>query len=154
MSANAAFRLNDRRENLGRINAAGVTLQLGITLAAVVVFNFFPDKIGCYRSALDPSSFIPLLGSGFSVYLPWLNAWWLGVCGLCLAHLMLKHWTPATCAIGAGLDLYGAALLGLMAAGTPFTEVLIVTPLLKSVLVLTGIGLLIGAYDKLRRLLQ
>jgi len=59
---------------------------------AAVLFNFFPQKVGFYGSALDPDSFVPLLAPGFEQHLPYLTAFF--VLAIVLAAVRLVRGRP------------------------------------------------------------
>lgn len=59
-----------------------------------ILVNFFPQKVGVYGSALDPDSFVPLLGPGFEQHLPYLNAFF--VLAILLAAARLAQGRPGT----------------------------------------------------------
>jgi hypothetical protein len=65
-------------------------LQGVLIIAAIVLFNVYPHKIGFVRSALEPDSFVPLLAPTFTSHLPWLNLWW----GIALALLLVRFVVP------------------------------------------------------------
>jgi hypothetical protein len=153
MSVNTIGRSRKARKD-DRISLAGIIMRLFFIVAAVVLFNFFPQKVGYIRTATDPSSFNPLLGPGFRSFLPWLNLWWGLAFGLELAHLILRRWTPATRWIGLALDVFVAVVLGAMAADTPFVEIPFVTLIVRLALGLASIALLLGALVQFLRLLS
>jgi hypothetical protein len=57
-----------------------------------ILFNFFPQKVGIYVSALDPDSFVPLLAPGFERHLPYLNTFF--VLAILLAAIRLAWGWP------------------------------------------------------------
>ena len=103
MSAQSTIRTSRRDPN--RISVAGTIVEMAIIGAAVILFNFYPEHIGFWRSADDPTSFTPLLGPGFAAFLPWLNTYWLWAFWLCVANLALQHWTLATRVVDLALNL-------------------------------------------------
>ena len=94
MSAHATTHTS--RRDPDRINIAGTIVEMAIIGAAAIVFNFYPEHIGFWQSADDPTSFTPLLGPGFDAFLPWLNTYWLWAFWLCVANLALQRWTLVT----------------------------------------------------------
>jgi hypothetical protein len=99
-------------------------------------------------SADDPASFMPMLGPGFDTFLPWLNTYWFWAFNLCLANLALRRWTPLTRLLDLLLDLFGAAIVGMMIADTPFLELPAVAFAGKTVLFLVCLAFLFGALEQ------
>jgi hypothetical protein len=153
MSANTTVRSSKGRNDHDRISLAGIIVRLFFIVAAAVLFNFFPQKVGYIRTATDPSSFTPLLGPGVRSFLPWLNLWWGLAFGLEIAHLILRRWITTTRWIGLALDVFGAVVLGAAAADTPFVEIPFVTPIARLALGLASIALLLSALVQFLRLL-
>ena len=93
MSAHTTIRTS--RRDPDRINIAGTIVEMAIIGAAAIIFNVYPEHIGFWRSADDPTSFTPLLGPGFAAFLPWLE--FLLVVGLLAVRgeLALQRWTLA-----------------------------------------------------------
>ncbi len=145
MSTTIAVRTQANDKRVERIGWVGPTVGICMTVACAVLFNVFPQKVGFYRTILDPTSFVPLLGPGFAAFLPWLNLWWGLAFSLEVAHLVLGRWTTATRWSHLGLDVLGATILLAMAGGQPFLRVPVATVVAHLALALTGCGLLAGA---------
>jgi hypothetical protein len=152
MSANATTHTS--RRDPDRINIAGTIVEMTFIGAAVIIFNFYPEHIGFWRSADDPASFTPLLGPGFDAFLPWLNTYWLWAFWLCVANLALQRWTLVTRLLDLALNLFGAATFAAMLAGSPFLEIPVATFAAKSVLLVVCFAFLLGALDQFVRLLR
>lgn len=70
----------------------------------LLLFNFYPQRIGFWISATDDLSLVPSLSPAFfDQYLPWINLCWVLALGLNIAHLSLGRWTLATRLIDLGL---------------------------------------------------
>lgn len=70
----------------------------------LVLFNYYPQRIGFWVSATDTESFVPILSPAFfEQYLPWINLCWMLALGLNIAHLALGRWTLATRLLDLGL---------------------------------------------------
>jgi hypothetical protein len=106
-----------------RIRIAGVVINLCFITGAIVLFNFFPDRVGTIHSLDQPSSFVPLLAPEFQGYLPVLNAWWGLALALNLAHLGYRRWTPLKRWADLGLTVFGLAILANMLSGPPILAV-------------------------------
>ena len=127
---------------------------MAIIGAAAIIFNFYPEHIGFWQSADDPTSFTPLLGPGFDPFLPWLNTYWLWAFWLCVANLALQRWTLATRVVDLALNLFGAAIFAAMFADSPFVTVPVATLAAKSVLLVVCFVFLLGAFDQFVHLLR
>jgi hypothetical protein len=70
----------------------------------LLLFNYYPQRIGFWVSATDGLSFLPVLSPAFfAQYLPWINLCWMLALGLNIAHLSLGRWTLATRLVDMGL---------------------------------------------------
>jgi hypothetical protein len=152
MSANATTHTSRREPD--RINIAGTIVEMAIIGAAAIIFNFYPEHIGFWRSADDPTSFTPLLGPGFDQFLPWLNTYWLWAFCLCVANLVLQRWTLVTRLLDLALNLLGATIFAAMFADSPFLMVPVATLAAKSVLLVVCFVFLLGAFDQFIHLLR
>ena len=96
----------------------GALFTIGSLIAIMVLFNFFPGKIGIIVSANSPSRFVPLLAPEFKAHLPWLNLWWglvlllnLVELALSVAHRYGERWQQAVRWVDLGLNLVGVFVL-------------------------------------------
>ena len=154
MSTSSIVRLTETDEGADHIGWAGPTVALCMIVASAVLFNIFPQKVGFYKTITDPASFVPMLGPGFSAFLPWLSLWWGLAFSLEVAHLTLARWTTATRWAHLALDVMGAMILIAMAAGEPFLRVPVATVAARLALALTGCALLLGALTQFVKLLR
>ena len=136
------------------LSIAGGIVEIYLIIGLTVLFNFYPQRVGFVVSANDPASFTPMLAPGFDAFLPWLNTYWFWAFNLCLANLVLRRWTSLTRLFDLLLDLFGAAIVGLMIANTPFLELPVATFAGKTVLVVVCLALLLGAIQQLIRLVD
>jgi hypothetical protein len=102
-----------------RVNRTALAVQICILMVMLIVFNVYPEKVGVYRTALDPASFTPLLAPGFYEAMPWLNAWWVLALGLALVLLFFEHWTGLLRVAELAMDLFGVLVLCRLLAGAP-----------------------------------
>lgn len=65
--------MNQMEQRNDRIGRGRTLVNLFVIVAAAIVLNLFPQKVGVMVSATDPSTFIPLLSPKFQSYLLWLN---------------------------------------------------------------------------------
>lgn len=84
------------------------------------IFNFFPERVGTLRSAVDFKTFTPLLAPEFSDHLFVLNLWWGLAFSFYVALMATRRWTPALRWVQAALDLGGAYVLVRLAIAAPF----------------------------------
>jgi hypothetical protein len=78
------------------IQIGWVIVRICILVMLIVLFNFFPGRIGVLVSAVDWHSFVPLLAPEFGYNMPWLNVWWGLALVLEVTHLCLRRWQPLT----------------------------------------------------------
>jgi hypothetical protein len=102
-----------------RVRMGGVAIRICFLIAAIVLFNAFPQWIGTYRNLDDVSSFVPLLAPEFQAHMPALNVWWALALTLNLLLLGLRRWTPVTRWADLGLTVFGMIILTNMLAGPP-----------------------------------
>jgi hypothetical protein len=111
--------VNTRHDD--RISLAGTVVELGFIVAASIMFNMFPEKVGFVRSLAEPDSFTPLLAPEFQVHLPLLNlCWGLGF-SLSIANLFTQRWTVVTRCIQVALSTLGILVLIELVLGGPLT---------------------------------
>jgi hypothetical protein len=154
MSTTIAVRSEKDAKGADAIGLIGPTVSICLIVACAVLFNGFPQKVGYYRTIVDPASFVALLGPGFAAFLPWLNLWWALAFSLEVVHLALGHWTTATRWSRLVLDVACAMILVAMAAGEAFVQVPVATVAARFALAVTSFALLIGALAQFVRLLK
>ena len=154
MFTHASDDMDETPQDQDRISVAQTLVRMGVILAASVLFNFYPEKVGVIQSATDPSSFTPLLAPEFQSYLFWLNLWWGLDLSLRLVHLIRRRWTVATRWADIVLRLLNVLLLGWMVLGVPFITVLWVSVLVKLVLAVVCTVTLVEAGKQCDRLLD
>lgn len=135
--------MNQIEQRNDRIGRGRTLVDLFVIVAAAILFNFFPQKVGVMVSATDPSTFTPLLAPEFQSYLLWLNIWWGVTFSLYVAHFVLGKWNPATRRIDIARRLFGVVLLGWMVVGTPFIAVPWASAIVKLILAAIGITMLV-----------
>jgi hypothetical protein len=124
--------MNANQQPAQKINRLSTSINLIFVAAAAVLFNFFPQYIGTWRTVLDADSFKPLLGPGFQTYLFALNLLWGAVFTLGIAQLMMGYWTPVMRLFRLAINLFAAILLTWMALGPSFTIDPLSTAIAKS----------------------
>ncbi len=66
----ASLRDYKMENNDDRVHTLGTIVEMVLILALMILFDFFPERIGIIRSLSDPSSFRPLLAPEFQQHMP------------------------------------------------------------------------------------
>ncbi len=143
------------RQEIGahdRIHPVGTVVELCLIVAALVLFNAFPEKVGVIRSLTEPSSFTPLLAPEFQTHLPLLNVYWGLAFGLGVANLIALRWNIATRSVDAALSLLGICVLMELFLGGRLTVYRGLDLLVKFGLAAAIIPSIIDAIRKVRQL--
>lgn len=83
---------------------AQAIFSICVLVILLLLFNYYPQRIGFWVSATDDLSFLPILSPAFfDQYLPWINLCWVLALGLNIAHLSLGRWTLPTRLLDLGL---------------------------------------------------
>jgi hypothetical protein len=154
LSGKAVFQDRATKNDMDRVHVLGTIVEMVLILAVMVLFDFFPDRIGMIRSLLDPSGFRPLLAPEFQDHMPWLNLYWGLVLSLCALNLSLGTWNKYTRWAELGLNALAAYILLRMVLGGPLSTYFEVTVLVKLALAAALIGTSIEIIRKLVRLLS
>jgi hypothetical protein len=138
----------------GRVHPVGTIIEVGLIAAIAIVLNFFPGKVGIFKSLTDPASFTPLLAPEFQVHMPMLNLYWGFAFSLCIANLALRRWNIITRGAELGLNFLALAILVQMVLGGPIAVTPWITMVIKfglaiaviptCITVVMGIGRLIS----------
>ncbi len=112
--------LNAQHDHDG-IHLVGTIVDLCLIVAASVLFNVFPEKVGFIRSLTEPSSFTLLLAPDFQNHMPWLNLFWGLAFSLCVANLVMLRWNIGTRSIDLALSILGIVILIELVLGGPLT---------------------------------
>lgn len=103
----------------GQLNRAWLILDLCALVAAVILFNVFPDKVGVLVSATDSATFIPLVAPEFQIHMPSLNLWWSLALLLTVIKLIYGRWTVVLRWADLGLRVLGIYVLVSLILGGP-----------------------------------
>ncbi len=126
-------------EHQQQVRLSKVALNLLVILAATILFNVFPQRVGFWRSAIDLSSFTPVLAPEFTSYLPWLNVWWGVAFSVNVSLLILRRRIPLSGWVEVGISVYGGVLLTALAMGAPFQMVAWASALVRLILALAAL---------------
>ena len=118
-----AVRIHVGRDDADRIQRVWVAGEMIVILAVIVLFNFFPDKVGVLVSLTDPQSFIPLLAPEFMDHLAWLNLWWGLALLLAGAKLIIGRWRTAMRWAEIGLQFFAGFILFRLVMGGPIVGI-------------------------------
>jgi hypothetical protein len=79
-----------------KIKRGELIIEVAFTLLALILFNFYLDRIGIYNNLNGQWSFTPVLTSAFKNYIPWLDLLW--VLTIVLDALLLRKgsWETGT----------------------------------------------------------
>ena len=139
------------RNDPDHVHVVGTMVEMVLILAVMVLFDFFPDRIGMSRSLTDPSSFRPLLAPEFQEHMPWLNLYWGLALSLCALNLSLGRWTLYTRWAEFGLGALAAYIMLRMVLGGPLTVYPVLTMLAKFGLI---IALVVSSLDLIAKLMR
>jgi hypothetical protein len=138
------------------VQIGGLIVEIGLTVIALIVFNFFPQWIGIgFVTSIDdmPARWyaIPLLAPVFfTTYLPLLNTFWILQIALNIVLLRQSRWQLVTRLIDVVLTAFSAFILYRLITGPTFLTFEAITieslrELLDSFLpILVKIGLTFG----------
>ena len=161
VSSIAETRRATARSSGGRVNRLLTVVEICILIGVMILFNLFPEKIGIYRSAVEPYVFVPLLTPDWLAYVPWLNLWWGLALALALIKLVYGRWTEALRWADLGVHVLSIFVLASVFLGYTFAggdsggaqqgAVLMVVGF-KSCLGLVLVGQIVGLFSRLKRL--
>ncbi|MGB8647249.1 MAG: hypothetical protein WCF84_18570 [Anaerolineae bacterium] len=134
-----------------RVHVVGTIVEMILILAILVLFNFFPDRIGVVQSLMDPSSFKPLLAPEFQTHMPWLNLYWGLALSLCVLNLTLGRWTLYARWAELGLNALAAYIFLRMALGGSLSVYPGLTLLVKLGL---AVALIVTGIEIIRKLIR
>lgn len=84
--------MTERSEpSIGRF---GTMLEVVITVALLVVANWYWQTIGLWVSFEQPTVYVPVISAEFPTLLPQLNTAWQGILFLAIFKLVLGRWSP------------------------------------------------------------
>jgi hypothetical protein len=85
-----------REPDPDQVKVGEEVVEIFFTLAFLILFNFFPERIGLYIFSRDELFFIPLLTEAFFRYLHWWTLIGVGQIGLNFLLLSAGTWTKVT----------------------------------------------------------
>lgn len=62
---------------IDRVKRGELIVEIAFTLAALIIFNFYFDRVGIYTNTNGQWFFTPILTTAFNSYIPWLDLLWV-----------------------------------------------------------------------------
>jgi hypothetical protein len=79
-----------------KIKRAELIVEIVFTFIALIIFNFYFDRVGIYNNFEGQWTFIPILTDAFKPYIPWLSLMWILTIILDLVLLRKGTWQTGT----------------------------------------------------------
>jgi hypothetical protein len=79
-----------------KIKRGELIVEVAFSLLALIIFNFYFDRIGIYNNLKGQWSYIPILTSDFITYIPWLNLLWILTILLDILLIRKNSWDTLT----------------------------------------------------------
>jgi hypothetical protein len=79
-----------------KIKRGDLIAEIVFTFIALIIFNFYFDRIGIYNNLNGQWSFIPILTDAFKAYIPWLSLLWILTIVLDVLVLRRGAWQTGT----------------------------------------------------------
>lgn len=98
-------------DDYSEVNRLGLVLETAVTIALLLLLNFFPEKIGITIIHDSQVTFVPLLGPSYTNFLLAINIWWLLSIVLNIIVLNRGLWTRATRWAEVGINMLGVFVL-------------------------------------------
>jgi hypothetical protein len=99
------------------IKPAGMIVDVVLTLAALVLFNAFPQWVGIGIDINGKWVFASILAPAFFQYLPWIDLLWALTAALKILVVSLGRWQAATRWASIALELFNIVLAERMLTG-------------------------------------
>jgi hypothetical protein len=96
--------------NPERIKPAGTIVEIGLTLFALVLFNFFPQWLGIGTVKAGHWVIVPVLAPAYLALVPWLSVVWILNIFLRIALLREGRWTVRSHWFDVALDVLAIAV--------------------------------------------
>ncbi|MBT3389398.1 MAG: hypothetical protein HN413_03225 [Chloroflexi bacterium] len=103
-----------------RVKRGSLIFEMGFIALVMILFNFFPHKVGVYGFMSGEGSwFLPLLTPAFGTYLLWWNLYWILTLGLNFVLLAAARWTRFSRWLELGLMIFSGIIVYAMLTGAP-----------------------------------
>lgn len=142
-----------KRNRTTKLILVQTLVSMVIIAAFAFLFNFFPEKVGTYRTIGDQTTFTPMLTPPFDDHLLGLNLWWALGFVFNIFLLQTGRWTPALRWAEVALGLLGAYVLARLVISGPFLPAA-GGEMVRYLLAFAVLGMLFDAVRKLNRLVN
>lgn len=102
-----------------RVRRSSLVFETAIIILVIILFNFFPHKVGIYGIVNGQPWFVPTLAPTFAGYLPWWNIYWTLSLVMSFVLLAAGRWTRLTRGLELGLMVFSGAVVYWMLVGPP-----------------------------------
>ena len=79
-----------------KIKRGELIVEIVFTFIALIIFNFYFDRVGIYNNLDGQWTFIPILTDAFKTYIPWLSLLWILTIILDVLLLRKGAWQTST----------------------------------------------------------
>jgi hypothetical protein len=79
-----------------KIKRGELIVEIVFTFLALIIFNFYFDRVGIYNNIDGQWSFIPILTDAFKTYIPWFDLLWISTILLDVFLLRKGAWQTGT----------------------------------------------------------
>jgi hypothetical protein len=79
-----------------KIKRGELIVEMVFILLALIIFNFYLDRVGIYNNYNGQWSFTPILTAAFNAYIPWLDLLWIMTILLDVLLLRKNSWDTGT----------------------------------------------------------
>lgn len=83
-------------EQPNKVKRGELITEIVFTFIALIIFNFYLDKVGIYNNINGVWSFTPILTEAFKAYIPWLSLLWILTILLDVMVLRKGAWQTGT----------------------------------------------------------
>ncbi len=137
------------------VKVGELVVGIGFNLAAILIFNVYPEWVSAISVTDGQVTVIPLLSEEFMAFVPWLAVLWSLTIALSAYVLAQGNWRPLTRWLQIGLNLLGLALLGWMLVDGPLLAWTALEPVARLVVAVvfavTAIGTVVQIYRQVTR---
>lgn len=136
-----------------RIKPVDLSLEIGFTMVAIVLFNVFPEFFSLFYFSGEETSVTPLLAPPFWALLPWVTAYWSLEILLNVGVLAQGRWRRWSRWADFALKLFGINVIVRLYQADPISLIPFLDTLMHWALVVAGIVTAVEALRQLLRLL-
>ncbi len=142
-------------EQTDRVKVGELVVGIGFNLAAILIFNIYPEWVSAISVTDGQVTVMPLLSENFMTFVPWLTVLWSLTIALNAYVLARGYWRPLTRWMQIGLSIAGLAILGWMLVDGPLLAWTALEPVARLVvaivLAVTAIDAVVQIYRQITR---